>query len=306
MCRTVYDNFKSEHIRYDMFYEGDTPKYPKHARKAFDILVERARNRAEPIGYNELADRLCISPYPSRGIYIGKWVLPCISTKLYQLEQRTGEKLPRLTNIVFSYDALSNPDNYIVRRYYDLHGSRLTWTDYVNRLLAPIHAYEEWDLVLNQIECERGLETITTTGDKVTDFIAEFNVNLNEVDLNNFIMQPSLLGSEPEEEEQEIPEGEHRYFVYAWRWCGDEGFAKIGRTRNGLKGVENRMVTTYHPTDDPVLLGVRECADAEESHKTEQYILNGLERTRPDREWVEIDEKFNEMIDKSFMESQAD
>ena len=138
---------------------------------------------------------------------------------------------------------------------------------------------------------------------------AGFNVNLDELDFNDFIVdavQPSLSGSEPEEEEQEIPEGEHRYFVYAWRWCGDAGFAKIGRTRNGLKGVENRMVTTYHPTDDPVLLGVRECADAEESHKTEQYILNGLERTRPDREWVEIDEKFNEMIDKSFIEPQAD
>ena len=132
----------------------------------------------------------------------------------------------------------------------------------------------------------------------------EFNVNLDEVDLNNFIIdevQPSLLGSEPEEEEQEVPEGEHRYFVYAWRWSGDERFAKIGRTRNGLKGVEKRMVTTYHPTDDPVPLGVRECADAEESHKTEQYILNRLGRTRRDREWVKIDKKFNEMIDKSFM-----
>ena len=134
-------------------------------------------------------------------------------------------------------------------------------------------------------------------------YCAEFNINLDEVDFNNFIIeevQLSLSGSEPEEEEQEIPEDQHRYFVYAWRWCDDEGSAKIGRTRNGLKGVKNRMVTTYHPTDDPVLLGVRECADAEESHKTEQYILNELGRTRPDREWVEIDEKFNEMIEKSF------
>ena len=139
--------------------------------------------------------------------------------------------------------------------------------------------------------------------------IAEFNVNLDEVDFNNFIVdqvQLPLFFPEPEEEEQEIPEGEHPYFVYAWRWCGDERFAKIGRTRKGLKGVEERMITTYHPTDDPILLGVRECADAEESHKIEQYILNGLGRTRPDREWVEIDEKFNEMIDKSFMESQIE
>ena len=151
----------------------------------------------------------------------------------------------------------------------------------------------------------------------------EFNVNLDEVDFNNYIIpegqpslfgseavQPSLFGSEavqpslsssPEpEEEEELPEGEHRHFVYAWRWCGDERFAKIGRTRNGLKGVQKRMVTTYHPTDNPVRLGVRKCTDMEESHKTEQYILNGLRRTRRDREWVEIDEAFNEMIEKSF------
>ena len=149
-----------------------------------------------------------------------------------------------------------------------------------------------------------------------TPFTAdEFSVNLDEVDFNNYIIrgvQPSLFGSEAvqpslsfssepeEEEEEELPEGEHRHFVYAWRWHGDERFAKIGRTRNGLKGVKKRMVTTYHPTDDPVALGVRKCTDMEESHKTEQYILNGLGRTRPDREWVKIDEAFSEMIEKSF------
>ena len=124
----------------------------------------------------------------------------------------------------------------------------------------------------------------------------EFNPNLDEVDFNNFFIKEE----EEQEEEQEIPEGEPRYFVYAWRWSGDDRFAKIGRTSNGKQGVKNRMVTTYNATDDPVLLGVRKCADAEESHKTEQYILNVLGRTRPNREWVEIDEAFKEMIEKSF------
>ena len=166
---------------------------------------------------------------------------------------------------------------------------------------------QELSELVKALEDRFGLSMLPTTD--------EFNVNLDEVDFNNFIIpheevqvplfgsvevQLSLFGSEPEEEEQEIPEGEHRYFVYAWRWSGDERFAKIGRTRNGLKGVKNRMVTTYHPTDNPVPLGVRQCADMEESHKTEQYILNGLKRTRPDREWVKIDEAFNEMIEKSF------
>lgn len=151
MCRTIYDNFESELIRYDMFYEGDNPQYPQHARKAFPILIERARNQEQPIGYAELADQLCIEPYPSRAVYIGLRVLPCISTKLYQLEQRTGERSPRLTNIVFSNDSLSNSRNYIVRAYQELHGSMLTWEDYEDKLLAPIHAYENWDQVLNQI-----------------------------------------------------------------------------------------------------------------------------------------------------------
>ena len=66
------------------------------------------------------------------------------------------------------------------------------------------------------------------------------------------------------------------------------------------------MVTTYQPIDDPVPLGVRKCADAEESHKTEQCILDGLGRTRPDREWVEINERFSEMIDESFEETRYD
>ena len=151
MLTTIYDNFKSEHILYNMFDEVEDPKYPKYARKAFPILIERAKSKGPPIGYNELADQLNIDPYPSRAIYIGRWVLPCISTRLYQLEQITGEKLPRLTNIVFSHDSLFNNDNWIVRNYKELYGSTLTWKKYEDKLLAPIHAYEKWDQVFNQI-----------------------------------------------------------------------------------------------------------------------------------------------------------
>lgn len=61
------------------------------------------------------------------------------------------------------------------------------------------------------------------------------------------------------------------------------------------------MVTTYHPTDDPVLLGVMKCRSRGEAKDNEDYILNKLlERTRPDREWVIIDEVFNEMLDEAF------
>ena len=106
--------------------------------------------------------------------------------------------------------------------------------------------------------------------------------------------------SEPEEEEQEVPEGEHRHYVYAWRWRSDEKYAKIGRTRNGLMGVKNRMVATYNPIDDPFLLGVKKCDDMRDSIKTEKDILGRLTRTLPKREWVEIDDEFNKMINESF------
>lgn len=147
---TIYDNYKQ--TSHNMFYEKDDRKYPKRARKAFPILIERAKNKGKPIGYAELADRLCIEPYARREQHIGTHVLACISTTLHQLEQKTGEKLPRLTNIVFSHDSLSNNNNYIVKRYKELYGSMLTWENYEDKLLAPIHAYEKWDEVLNTIE----------------------------------------------------------------------------------------------------------------------------------------------------------
>ena len=279
---------------------GDLPTQ-KIAQEVLPILVSHAQERKILI-LRDLA-REVVPDLPQFNWTLG-WALGWIQTTLDELEGSDdwnyGE-IPCITAIVL--DSPEQPTSNMDERSRIEAGlnTPLPWRDYKKGHILPVFKYSYWD--------------------KVMDFLAEFNVNLDEVDFNNFIIeevQPSLFGLESEEEEQEVPEGEHRYFVYAWRWCSDEGFAKIGRTRNGLKGVKNRMVTTYHPTDDPVLLGVRECADAEESHKIEQYILKGLRRTRRDREWVEIDEKFNEMIDKSFdekfneminksfMESQAD
>ena len=265
---------------------GDLPTQKK-AQKALPILVLYAQ-KGETIILAKLAKVIELNT-PQINWTMG-WIFAWIHTTLYELERQDdweyGE-IPGITAIAVA--APGKPTTWMDQQTRVDPNTPLSWRDYETNHVLSVFEYPHWD--------------------KVMDFVAEFNVNLDEVDFNNFIIdevQPALFDSEPDEEEQEISEGEHRYFVYAWRWCGDERFAKIGRTRNGLKGVENRMVTTYHPTDDPVLLGVRECADAEESHKTEQYILNGLGRTRPDREWVEIDEKFNEMIDKSFIESHAD
>ena len=89
------------------------------------------------------------------------------------------------------------------------------------------------------------------------------------------------------------------WLVYAWRWSGDKRYAKIGKTK--LSGLEHRWKTapkTYHPTDEPILLGYIRCRDEKSALALEDELLNEtLDRVRPDREWVEIDETFNDVFE---------
>ena len=89
------------------------------------------------------------------------------------------------------------------------------------------------------------------------------------------------------------------WIVYAWRWSGDDTCAKIGKS--SISRLLGRYPTTYHPTDNLILIGVMRCRSEEEARDNEQYFLNELERTRPDREWVLIDEVFNDIIDEAFI-----
>ena len=87
--------------------------------------------------------------------------------------------------------------------------------------------------------------------------------------------------------------------MYAWRWSGDNKYAKIGKCPTG--SLKQRMVSTYHPTDDPILIGVQEYITEDEAKVNEKVLLNNIfTRTRSDREWVIIDEKFNEIINERF------
>lgn len=96
-----------------------------------------------------------------------------------------------------------------------------------------------------------------------------------------------------------MPKGENYDLVYAWRYSDNKKYAKIGRsTKHSL---HTRMPVTYYPTGDPVLIGIRECKNLQHAEDLQNHILKALKRTRRDREWVEIDEVFNEMIDKSFI-----
>ena len=94
------------------------------------------------------------------------------------------------------------------------------------------------------------------------------------------------------------PEGENYNLVYAWRYSGDDRYAKIGETTKQL--LPTRMPGTYHPTDELILIGTFKCNSKEHAIAVQDDILSKLKRTRTDREWVEIDEAFNEMIEKLF------
>ena len=98
------------------------------------------------------------------------------------------------------------------------------------------------------------------------------------------------------------PEVEDFAFVYAWRYSGDNRYAKIGKTT--MKSFSSRFIKTYHPTDDPTLIGIFKCNNEPHALAVEKDLLRKLKRTRPDvqgHEWVYRDKAFNEMIDKTFI-----
>ena len=147
---TIYDNYVQ--TRLDIFYDKVKPEYPKHARNALPILIERAKKGGPPIGYHELGEMLGIPFFRRRAQYIGNYVCACISTTFYKWEQNTGKKLLRLVNIVSSEDSLTRENNYVRKGLKRALGREPTWDDYERKLLPPIYTCKAWDEVLNTIE----------------------------------------------------------------------------------------------------------------------------------------------------------
>ena len=144
--KTIYDNYAHDSCR-DMF--GDKADYEKHARNALPILIERAK-KGDPIDYHKLREMLGIPYYNRSSQYIGNYVCACISTSLFKWEQNANKKLPRLTNIVSSQSSFGG-NNFVFKGLKEVLGETPNWKDYKRELLAPIHAYDHWDEVLNTI-----------------------------------------------------------------------------------------------------------------------------------------------------------
>lgn len=150
-------------------------------------------------------------------------------------------------------------------------------------------------------------------------------VDVEEGEVPECVTEPAEEPNEPEKESKPVPdpssvpdpgpssgvrnpspvkrsEDEDFAFVYAWRYSGDNRYAKIGKTTK--KSFSSRFVKTYHPTDDLILIGIFKCNNESHALAVETDILKKLTRTRPDvrgHEWVEIDEAFNKMIDEAFI-----
>ena len=99
------------------------------------------------------------------------------------------------------------------------------------------------------------------------------------------------------------PEGENYNLVYTWRYSGDDRYAKIGETTKQL--LPTRMPGTYHPTDELILIGTFKCNNKEHAIAVQNDILSKLKRVRDDREWVEIDDAFKEMVEKYFSNKES-
>jgi len=149
--------------------------------------------------------------------------------------------------------------------------------------------------------------------------------DVEEGEVPECLTEPPEEPNEPEKESKPVPDpssvpdpgpsarvrnpspdkpfkGENIAFVYAWRYSGDNRYAKIGETTK--KSFHSRYVRTYHPKDDPILIGIFKCNNKPHAVDVETHILKKLTRTRPDvprHEWVEIDEAFNKMIGNAFI-----
>ena len=86
--------------------------------------------------------------------------------------------------------------------------------------------------------------------------------------------------------------------LYTWRWSGDNEHAKIGAST--VKNLRERMISTYHPTDDALLIGFSLFTDRQEAQKRETSLLNSLRRVHSKREWVYINDEFNKLLNKEF------
>ena len=143
---------KNLHLGRNIF--GDLPTQ-QMARKGLPILVSKAQ-KGETILLRELAQE--IAPDLTQINWTMRWVFSWIHTTLYELERSEdweyGE-IPGLTAIALADH--ETPTAWMDEQTREDPNTPFSWKEYETNHVLPVFKYSHWD--------------------KVTDFIAEFNVN---------------------------------------------------------------------------------------------------------------------------------
>ena len=162
---------KREHIiakqtKYDSMFAGDK-WYQQQARKAFPILVQRAKAR-ETITYKELGETLGLNKY---FVSLGT-AFSSISTTLADLQENWQEGgIPLITNLVTK--ANGHPNQFVCAQLTGDPKKAPTQEEY-NALLKIIYDYPDWDAILTEFGLEMSVAIGTQESKKITslrDFI---------------------------------------------------------------------------------------------------------------------------------------
>ncbi len=151
---------------YDSMFGGDK-WYQHQARKAFPILVQRAKAR-KTITYKELGETLGLNKY---FVPLGT-VFSSISTTLAALQARwSGGDIPLITNLVTKENG--HPNQFVCAQ---LTGDpkKLPTQEKYDAVLKSIFDYQNWDAILKEFSLEKGLIMETQESDKMkslSDFI---------------------------------------------------------------------------------------------------------------------------------------
>ena len=156
----------AKRTKYDSMSDGNK-WYQQQARKAFSILVQRAKAR-ETITYQELGKALGLKKYfVSLTIVFGS-----ISTTLADLQASwQGGDIPLITNLVTKING--HPNQFVCAQ---LTGDpkKVPMQEEYDAILEGIYNYPNWDAILREFGLERNMAIRTQESEKITslrDFI---------------------------------------------------------------------------------------------------------------------------------------
>ena len=136
--------------KHGIFADHENPKLksPRRARAALPILILYAQ-RKDTITFRELADAIAAPDMINRTM---SPILDCINMELAKLSGQPNwmhEDIPTLTSIVVVDGG--GPSGWMCKQMHEKMGVEPTKENYECYLIKPVHEYEYWKEVINEI-----------------------------------------------------------------------------------------------------------------------------------------------------------